>query len=69
MPDYHDQLVALLLQGQCQRLDHIGLGIYKWYSPKNGVRFQVEPYYPSIKAANEVLVRAGLAAVIKPTRN
>ena len=42
MPDYHDQLVALLIQGQCQRLDHIGLGIYKWHRPKNGVLFQVE---------------------------
>jgi hypothetical protein len=69
MPDYHDQLVTLLIQGQCQRLDHIGLGIYKWHSPKNGVLFQVESYYSSLKAANEVLIRAGLAAVIKPKRD
>jgi hypothetical protein len=69
MPDYHDDVVSQLIQANCLRLDHIGLGIYKWHSPKSGVVFSVEPYYSSLKAANEVLIRAGLAGAIKPKRD
>jgi hypothetical protein len=69
MPDYRHELEALLCQNGCQRLDHIGSGIWKWHSPKTGITFQVEPFYPSLKAANEVAVRAGAGAVIKPKRD
>jgi hypothetical protein len=69
MPDYHDDVVTQLVQGDCQRLDHIGLGIYKWHSPTTNIVFSVDSYYSSLKAANEVLIRAGLAGVIKPKRD
>jgi hypothetical protein len=65
MVDYHRELLSLLTQNDCQRLDHIGAGIYRWHSPKSGITFNVEPSYPSRKAANEVLRRAGIAPVIK----
>jgi hypothetical protein len=69
MPDYRFELESLLVQNRCDRLDHIGAGIWKWYSPKTGVVFDVEPFYPSLKAANEVLQRAGIAPVIKAKRD
>jgi hypothetical protein len=69
MPDYRPELETLLIQNACQRLDHIGGGIYKWYSGKTGIVFNVEPYYPSLVAANEVLKRAGIAPIIKPGRD
>jgi hypothetical protein len=69
MPDYRHELELLLTQNGCQRLDHIGCGIWKWYSPKTNIPFQVEPFYPSLKAANEILVRAGIGPVIKAKRD
>jgi hypothetical protein len=68
MADYHDELVRLLAQSGCQRLDHIANGIYKWYSDKTRLVFNVEPSYPSLRAANEVLQRAGIGPILKSTR-
>ena len=69
MPDYRHEVEILLTQNGCQRLDHIGSGIWKWYSPKTGIAFSVDPYFPSLKAANDVLERAGIGAIIKPKRD
>jgi len=69
MVDYRPELEQLLVQNRCVRLDHIGEGIWKWHSPRTNIVFNVEPYYPSLTAANEVLQRAGIAPVIKPKRD
>ena len=39
------------------------------YSPKNGITFSVDSYFPSLKAANDVLERAGIGAIIRPERD
>jgi len=69
MPDYRHELEQILVANQCQRLEHIGAGIWKWYSPKTNIVFSVESYFPSLKAANEVLERAGVGPIIKPKRD
>jgi len=69
MPDYRYELETQLCHNGCQRLDHIGGGIWKWYSPKTQILFQVEPFYPSLKAANEVLTRAGVGPILKTKRD
>jgi len=69
MPDYRPELEQLLVQEGCYRLDHLGSGIWKWYSPKTNIPFVVDPIYPSLKAAHEVLRSAGIGPVIKPKRD
>lgn len=66
MVNYHDEVVALLSQNHCQRLDGLGEGIHRWYSDRTGVMFNVDPVIPSLIAANEILGRAGIGNLIKP---
>jgi hypothetical protein len=69
MPDYRHDVENLLAQHQCTRLEHLGAGIWKWYSPKTNIPFSVDSYVPTQKMANEILKRAGIAPVIKPKRD
>jgi hypothetical protein len=62
MVDYHAPVMQLLAQANCQRLEHIGDGTL------TGLLFNVEASFPSLKAANEVLTRAGIGPVLRPTR-
>ena len=65
MVNYHDEVVALLAQNRCQRLDSLGDGIFKWHSSKTDVTFNVDLDIPSKIAANEILARAGIAKILK----
>jgi hypothetical protein len=65
MKNYHNEVVSILQQYSCLRLDEIGDGIFKWYSQRNGVTFNVDPIIPSRIHANEILERAGIGPLIK----
>lgn len=69
MPDYRIDLESVLIANGCQRLNHIGEGIYRWHSPKTNIIFSVQSFYPTLKGVDEVLKRAGIAPVIKPKRD
>lgn len=69
MVNYHPQVVQLLTQYQCLRLEHIGNGIWKWYSPLTKMTFSVDNPIRSRKTAHAILERAGLPPIIKETRS
>jgi hypothetical protein len=69
MPDYRHTVENLLIQNQCSRLEHLGAGIWKWYSPKTNIAFSVESYIPTQKIATEILKRAGIGSIVKPERD
>lgn len=65
MPNYHPEVVKLLNQYGCQRLEEAGRGMFYWYSKRTGVKFIVDHVVPSKGGANEILRRAGIGPLIK----
>lgn len=68
MVNYHLEVLKLLTQYDCQRLNHIGNGIFRWHSPITNLVFNVDDPIRSINTANEILKRAGIGPIIKQRR-
>ncbi len=60
-PDYAPAMTTMLRVYGCQRVHHLGDGIWLWYSPLLNRTFVVESFYPSLVAANAVLDIAGIS--------
>jgi hypothetical protein len=59
-PDHHDAVVHQLSAAGCTRMEHVGDGAYRWYSPKSETLLIVEGQVFLRTQANAILQKAGL---------